>query len=188
MTDQAACYADALYALAVEAQAQKQIWEQLEVLARCFEEEPSFVKLLLAANIPVQERCSVLEQTLSASTHRHLLNFLKLLTEYRDIALFPECVRHYAKRYDADQGIVKACAVTAVPLGQAHIQRLAKRLGAVIGKRIVLENTVEPGQLGGILLRWEDKQVDATLRGRLAGLQMLLDKTELEGDCNGIEG
>ena len=60
MTAIGANYGQALYSLAVEEGQAAQILDQLQVLQKSFSEEPSFVRLLSAANISKAERCQIL--------------------------------------------------------------------------------------------------------------------------------
>ena len=68
-------------------------------------------------------------------------------------------------------GVEQAEVVTAVPLDENDVQKLAKNLGAVVGKEVVVKAEVDPEILGGIIARVGGKLLDGSTRSRLAALK-----------------
>ena len=52
-------------------------------------------------------------------------------------------------------------------------------LSAITGKKIFLQNSIEPDCLGGMRLEYDGKQVDDTLQHRLSSISALLSDTVL---------
>ena len=48
---------------------------------------------------------------------------------------------------------------------------MTEQLGAIIGKRVVLETEVNPGIVGGIMARIGGKLLDGSTRSKLIGLR-----------------
>lgn len=179
MTQIAATYAEALYGLAKDEGLAAELLEQLRALKQSFAEETLFVQLLCTPSIPKDERCSVLDESLKAQVHPYVLNFLKLLTEKGYMRHFSDCCTLFAQQYDRDNGILRASAVTAMPLRKELHEKLTEKLAAVTGKTVVLENRVEADCLGGIRLELDGKQIDGTVRHRLDELREVLKNTVL---------
>ena len=72
-----------------------------------------------------------------------------------------------------------AVAVTALPLNDAQMQALTKRLEQATGKTVRLKNRVDSTVLGGVRLEMEGKQLDGTIKGRLTELQGRLSAVTL---------
>ena len=53
---------------------------------------------------------------------------------------------------------------------------LTTKLEKMTGKRIVLENKVDPGILGGVVLRYCAKQIDGSVKARLDAFAQTLNK------------
>ena len=179
MTQVGINYAHALYDLAAEEYLTGEILGQLQALDASFSEEPAFLRLLSAPNVPKQERCNVVDKSFRGKIHPYVLNFLKLLTERGYARHFSDCRRAYEEQYNLDHGIVPVCAVTAVPLQPDQSARITQKLQTITGKTVKLCNRVDPACLGGVRLTYKDRQVDGTVRSRLDAVGKLLKNTVL---------
>lgn len=177
MTQIAKNYADALYELARDEGLDEQIYAQLRELQALMEENPDYVRLLSAPNLPKPERLAALDEAFSGRVHPYLLHFLKLLCERGHIRELKDCAIQYRRRRNADLGILDAVAITAVPLRAELREKLRARLQALTGKQIELQYRVDPGVLGGIRLEYDGKALDGTVRSRLAGIEKTLSET-----------
>ena len=170
-------YAQGLYTLAAEENLCKTILDEMSVLAQSFSAEPMFLRLLSAPNVPVQERCKILDDSFRGKIQPYLLNFLKLLTEKGYIRRFSDCYKAYRNRYNEDNGILPVRAITAVSMTEDQTQRLTQKLQAVTGKTVALENVIDPAVMGGVRLDYDGKRVDGTVLSRLNAIRELLNKT-----------
>ena len=73
----------------------------------------------------------------------------------------------------------EATAVTAAPLRPELRKKLTLRLADLTGKRVDLQNRVDPSVLGGLRLEYEGKSLDGTVRQRLDGISKTLSETVL---------
>lgn len=170
-------YASGLYSLAAEEGLSKTILDEMAVLVQSFSAEPMFLRLLCAPNVPVQERCKILDDSFRGKIHPYLLNFLKILTEKGYIRQFSDCYRAYRERYNVECGILPVRAVTAVALTESQAQKLTEKLQKLTGKTVELENFVDPSVLGGVRLDYDGKRVDGTVKNRLDSIRELLNQT-----------
>lgn len=174
-----ASYGQGLYALAKDEQLEGRILEELSALAEGFAGEPDFLKLLSAHNLPLTERRDILDASFRTRVHPYTLNFLKLLTDKGYIRDFAAALKAFRDAYNADRGIIEVRAISAIALTDSQKSRLTEKLSALTGKEVRLTNRVAPTVLGGVLLRYDGKQIDGTLRGRLDALSKVLKNTVL---------
>ncbi len=179
MTQTAKNYADALYDLAWDEQLSEELLPQLRGVRDLLRQNPDYLKLLSAANLPVEERLGVLDEALRGRVHAYVLNFLKILLERGHLDQFRDCFVRYRARYAQDHGILQATAVTAAPLSAAMLDKLSKRLSQLTGQRIELDNRADPSVLGGVRLEFSGRMLDGTLRNRLDGIEKTLSETVL---------
>lgn len=179
MSQAAGNYGQALYDLAREENLDTVILEQLEALNESFSQEPEYLRLLAAPNLSKAERCGILDESFRGKVEPYLLNFMKILTEKGYIRQFPGCCKAYRSAYNTDHGIVCVRAVSAVELTAAQKEKLTKKLEAITGKSIQLENRLDPKVLGGIRLDYEGIQVDGTVKNRLDTVANMLKNTVL---------
>ena len=69
-----------------------------------------------------------------------------------------------------DSGMIRAEAVSAVPLFENELEKINVELEKITGKSVKTENRVDKSLLGGLILRFEGRQIDASLKTRLEGL------------------
>lgn len=179
MTQIGSTYGTALYELAAQEQLCDVILQQLKELRNCFAQEPDFLRLLSAHNLPKQERISIADTCLQGKVEPYVLNFLKLLTEKGHANQFDSCVDTFEKAYYQEHGILPVVAVSAVALTQSQVQRLEEKLSAITGKKAQLSNRVEPECLGGIRLDYDGTQVDGSIANRINAIGKLLKNTVL---------
>ena len=99
-----------------------------------------------------------------------LRRLLDLLAERDRTSLLEDVVEAYAALANAAQGIVSAEAVSATALPDAQRRALA----ATLGDAVELRTRIEPGVLGGLLVRVGGKTYDGTVRTRLGTLRQRL--------------
>lgn len=161
-------YAEALLDLADERGAVAEWRESLERLAGTLDRET--LRLLAAPRVSLAARRAALERALAGEPVGARALLLNLLERDR-ITLFPDVVRAFRDLLDAREGIVKAVVTTAVPLDEAARRDLVARIEKATERKLRPTFAVDPGILGGSIVRVGDHQVDASLRGRLARLR-----------------
>lgn len=79
------------------------------------------------------------------------------------------------QRRGATEGVVES----ARPLAPEQLSLLARSVGARIGKEVTLENRLVPELIGGVRVFVDNRLLDHSVRGRLAGLRKRLLATAL---------
>ena len=108
---------------------------------------------------------------------QELRNFLCLLCDRRALWQLPACLTAYEAAYDEAHGILRATAITAVPMQQRQREALCARLESLTGKTVSLTCRTDPTLLGGITLRYGGIQLDDSIRSRLERLRRSLSQT-----------
>ncbi len=172
-------YGEALYSLASEEGLSEEILRELRMLSDAFAQERDFLRLLASANVPVAERCQILDDCFRGKVQPYVLNFLKLLTEKGHAKQFPACCNAYQEQYYEAHNILPVTAVTAIPLSQEQSSRLTEKLSQITGKNAELLNRVDPECVGGVRLDYDGKRVDGSIANRLEAVRKLLKNTVL---------
>lgn len=179
MTRVGSVYAQALYDLAKEEDLSLEILNELKVLGEVFSANADYLRLLSTPNLSKDERCAILDEGFSGRVQPYVLNFIKILTEKGYIRHFGDCCEAYRQLYNEDNGILPVKAVTAVALTDDQSARLCEKLNGITGKKVEINNVVDPGCIGGVMLDYDGKRVDDTVRHRLDAVRSLLKNTML---------
>ena len=100
------------------------------------------------------------------------MNLIKILCEKRRIAIFRDCIKEYDKLYYEKLGIKRVTAITAVALSDELREKLIKKLELEWNSKIEFTEKVDPSILGGIVLRTDNSQTDASVRSKLEQLKV----------------
>ena len=179
MTQTGSVYGEALYDLAQSEGLSEALLKELTVLSQSFATEPDFIRLLGTPSISKQERCQILDDSFRGKVHPYVLSFLKILTEKGYMRHFGDCCAAYRELYNRDNGILPVTAVTAVDLTEDQRQRLSDKLASITGKKIELNNRIDPNCLGGIRLDYDGNRLDDTVEHRLNAIRSVLKNTVL---------
>lgn len=77
----------------------------------------------------------------------------------------------FIREYNELNGIVKAEVLSAAALSAENIQALKNAIGQQINAEVILINKVDPTLIGGFVVKVGDRQVDATIAGKLSKLE-----------------
>ena len=166
MTEMSKEYAAALFALACEEQAEQQIAAALEHVLAAWQENPTYEELLASPAIPLSERQALIEQAF-AFAPQHAVTMIKLLCERGRIRILPDCVEEYRRLLQQRQSLAIARVTSAVELTEEEKAALAIKLQTYGSRNVVLDCTVDPSLIGGIVVEMDGRRIDGSVRHRL---------------------
>lgn len=166
-------YAEALFALCNEEGKADAVMEELSQVSSVIDENREYAIILDSPTIPLDERLDLID-TAFKGAEEYVVNFIKILCEKKCVHLLKDCVKQYKKLYNKERNIENVTVITAVPLGDSLREKLVSKLEKESGKKIVLDLKVDKSLLGGIVLRTENSQTDASVRARLEAVRKAL--------------
>ena len=170
MSSVASVYASSLFSLAQDENKVESIMEELKELSSVFSENADYCNLLDSPIVSLTERLSLIDAAFS-DADEYIVNFIKILCEKKCVHLFSDCVKHFEKLYNKANNIEKVTVITAVPLSNSLKEKLISKLEQEYSKKIVPEYKIDKEILGGIIIRTENSQTDASVRSRLDAIK-----------------
>ncbi len=167
-------YATALADLAADEGLDEEFLTETGALAELFRQNPAYARLLSDPQLTKKERTALVDSAFSGRIHPYLVNFMKLLTERGYAARTEDFFTEYERIYCARHGIVKARAVSAVPLTDDQRERLLRRLREKTGKEIRLTCEVNENLLGGVRLQVDNTLYEGSVRAALEEIRASL--------------
>ena len=174
--DNVKCYAEALFSLSVEENKCDKVYEDTRIALGALSECGEYLSILDTPHLSIGERVAMIDSAFG-TLDGHLTNLIKILAEGKRAHLLVKILHEFGRLYDEHRGVFDAYATSAVAMTEEQIAALAEKLRQLTGKEPRIINTVDPSVLGGVKLRFEGKQVDGTVRGRLEGFEKKLRDT-----------
>ena len=99
---------------------------------------------------------------------------LGLMAKNRRLFVVPGLVQQLKALIAADRGEVTAEVTSAKRLTKEQTEALAKTLSASVGREVKLDVTVDPGLIGGLVVKVGSRMIDTSIRAKLAKLQTVM--------------
>ena len=97
--------------------------------------------------------------------------FLGLLAHKRRLFALPAIIKAYLAMLGQHKGEVSAELVSAVALTDEQLAAVKEQLSKAVGQSVTLATAVDPGLLGGLVVRVGSRMIDASLRTKLQRLE-----------------
>ncbi len=170
-------YAQAVFGIARERNELDRWQSDLRKIAT-LGEDAAFLALLENPKVRFEDKARLLSQWLG-DVNPLALNLVYLLVTKGRLGMVGDIADEYQHLLDSYRGIEQAEVITAIPLDDEDRRRLEERLGAVVGKKVVVKPRVDPGVLGGVVARIGGKLLDGSTRSRLMALKKALASGEV---------
>lgn len=169
-------YGEALFLLAAEEGTERTMHNDAECLIDVLKKNPEYIKLLNTPAIKREEKLSLID-TAFAELDKNLVNLVKLLSDKHLAHKITEALSGFFECYDDAMNICHAEAISARALTEGEIQRLKKKLEAETKKTVIIKNTVDNALIGGMKLRYLDREIDGTLKTRFESFKKQMKST-----------
>ncbi len=135
---------------------------------------PTLRRLMEHPAVPYADKERVLRSVVGSTVAAQPLNLVLLMIRRGRPGGIEPMIARFTELLRRERGISLAEVRTALPLDKKQRAAIAKRLGELTGERVEMDETVDPGLLGGIAVRIGDKLYDASVRSRLERLRARL--------------
>lgn len=168
-------YATALYDLADEGKQLDAVAADLARIKSMLAGSPDLARFLKSPLIGRQAQTkgvlAVLDAAEVTSTVRR---FAGVVGNHRRLYALPAMIDAFLATLARRRGEVTAHVTVAAPLSDAQGQALAAALRQTAGQKINIETKVDPGLIGGLVVRIGSRMVDTSLRSQLQRLERSL--------------
>jgi F-type H+-transporting ATPase subunit delta len=163
-------YANALFQAAKEKGRLETVRDELRAFVDAVDRIPELRELLINPQLDSADKVDALSAILDGADD-FVRNFLLLVAEKGRAPELPEIMREFEALVAAEEGILAVELTTAVELSEEEASKLLDRIEQVSGRKLRATREVDPGLIGGFVLRAGSHRADASVRGRLEGLR-----------------
>lgn len=170
-------YAKALFSLAVES-GRVEAWSgSLTMLGSALRDAPD-VAAVVADPLHARDERRAIADRLSQSVklEEAPANLLRLLADRNRLDRLSDVLRAFGELADQQLGRLRAKVTSAVPLEAAAVDALSQRLSDLTRLDVLLEQSVDPAVLGGVVAQVGSVVYDGSVRTQLEDLKRTLKR------------
>jgi F-type H+-transporting ATPase subunit delta len=168
-------YANALADITLAQNAAEPVSKQLADFGAVYAESAELRNFLASPAVDRAAKHGVVEKLIARlGASKILRNFLFVVTDHQRTHVLPEIITAFQEVVRRRQGITEAEIRSAFELSAEQKAEFAKAIERLTGKRVETKYSLEPGLLGGAVVRIGDTIYDGSLRNRLNELRTRL--------------
>ena len=177
-TKLAARYAKALFEFAEELGQLEPISSDMELIDQTFDNNPELRYTILSPIIKTDKNAAIIRKLFSERVSETTLNYLMLIMKKgRELQLDTIC-SEYVKIYKASKNIITLDVYSAYPLEKETLSKLKEKVAGATKANIELVEHVKPELIGGVMIKYGDYLMDASVKQSLSMLKkQLTDKS-----------
>lgn len=108
--------------------------------------------------------------------NKNVINLFNILLDNNCSNLLPSIIKEYQVLKDEENNIIHMEVITASKMNSSDKSKLLEELEKLLNKQIVLEEKVDKNNLGGIVLKYQGKILNASLLQKQEDLKEFLLK------------
>lgn len=160
-------YSKALVSTAQKNNQLDAVFDDLQLINETFEISPDMTEFLLHPVVTINDKKDVLKSIFEGKITNTSLDFLYLLTDENKLNLLSTIAYTYEEEYDTIRNIVKVAIISAIEMDEDQKADLKTKLEKKLNKEIKLEYQTDSSILAGLVLKFQDKTIDASLANKL---------------------
>ena len=176
-------YSQAILSAVHKSNVVAQVVSELEGITSLFHSNRQLLAGLTSGVRNTVETDALIVKAFQGNVHELVLNLLRVLNEKGRLNLIHALVHRVVRDSDRLLGRCRVKVQAAQHLTEAQIQTLSRQLQDRLGLVPVIEFSVVPSLIGGLVIRVGDLQFDSSIRSRLEQLR----KNLLEGKIHEIQ-
>jgi F-type H+-transporting ATPase subunit delta len=164
-------YAQSLLDLAKERNAAEPIGEELKSIAEGVESDAAFKLFIIDPSISTEKRAAAFQKAFAGKVNPLMQNFLGVLNLKGRLAMLPEISDAYQSLLDEMFGKIEVDVTVAHALSADELSLVQQKVSTALGKSAVVHQYVDEGIIGGLVLRVQDKLIDASVKYQLQAIK-----------------
>jgi F-type H+-transporting ATPase subunit delta len=160
-------YAAVLFELADESGALHVVKDDLDCWTGICGMVKDFEKLIVSPYFPSEYKQQFVRKVLSGKITDLTMDFLVVVIRHNRTKFLPHIIAGYNRLWDARAGYCPVEVTVARQISNDETEKLAADIASMINCKVKLKLTINPEILGGVTIRYDDKVIDNTVKGRL---------------------
>ena len=168
-------YAAALFDLADERRMLDEVASDLRQLRAMLAASPDLARLVRSPILTRGEQGKGIAALVERAGFTPLVrDFLAVVARNRRLLAVPAMIEAYLRNLAERRGEVTAEVIAALALSESQLGLLSEHLRRSAGRRVSLEVKVDPGLIGGLIVKLGSRMIDGSVKSKLQRLQLAM--------------
>ncbi len=172
-------YAKALFELALEKGAVEEVCRDSRNIAKICDESRDFRLMLKSPILNSGKKLAVIRSIFSGKIHELTLNYLLIMVRKKREPFIHAITRQVEELYQAYHNILTVHFTAVIPPDETTRKQVIGLMEKYTRAGIDLRAGIDESLIGGFILKWQDKQYDASIRREIEDLRKTIAKVNL---------
>ncbi|MCS4227660.1 F0F1 ATP synthase subunit delta [Sphingobacterium sp. BIGb0165] len=169
-------YAKSLIDLASEQGSLETIKTDMDSFITVLKSSSELQAVLANPIVPLDKKKNILDALFKDKINPNILAFFKIMINKGRGTIVYATAQEFVREYNEVKGIVKATVTSAAPLSEANLAAMKDVLAKETNAQVILNNKVDSSLIGGFVVNVGDRQIDASIAGKLNKLERYLNQ------------
>lgn len=160
-------YAKALFQLAIENSSLDEVYNDCLLLQKSIEDNKDFNTFLQNPVIKAEKKNQILESIFTGKINAVTLGFLELIVKKGRENSLDDITGQFVNLYMAKKNILVATLTTAHNISEGSKKKIVDYLAKITGQEIQLQQSIDKELIGGFVINYNDKIMDASIKKKL---------------------
>lgn len=172
-------YAAAFLKEAKDTHLVQRLYTETQTLSELLRAHPKLVAVLAAPHLHGKRKVDLIERVFKGRLTPLLMNLLHLLAGKNRAEYVEDILDEYRRMVDHERGIYEASVTSARELPFLEKLQLKTALEKFTGHKLNIEHKIDPGLIGGLVFKYQDYYIDASIRGQLKRVRQRLEAADV---------
>jgi len=164
-------YAKSLIDLAQEQGNLESVKQDMEQFVAVLRSNKELQAVLKNPIMKQDKKANILDALFEKKMDPSITAFFHIMVRKGRAGILYATAQEFIRAYDEVRGIAHATVVSAVALSAQNLETLRKVIAGEIKADVVLRNEIDPSLIGGFVVKVGDRQIDASIAGKLKKLE-----------------
>jgi F-type H+-transporting ATPase subunit delta len=154
--------------------------ENLRWFQDAFQTDPNLNRFFIHPSFPREKKAALVKEMCDrVSALDEVRNLLKLLVDRNKMVFLKNITEFFENAVAKRLNQIRVNVASAYPLEDKQLKKLQSDLEKILGKKAIIEASVDESLIGGLRLNVGSLVADATLKNSLALLQQSIEQEEV---------
>ena len=163
-------YAKATYSLSLDNNLSEKVYNDMLVFIEASECDNTFNEVLHSSALDKKNKKNII-LSLNPNICKISKDLINLIIDNKRLSILIDIANSFKDLYEKENNMTKAIVITALPISTEIKSIVLEKIKSISNKKVEIKNIIDASILGGFILRFEDKEYDASMISKLKKLK-----------------